>query len=421
MIEKTETKPVSNASAYQEIYERYVDDASFLWILRSIAVEQPHYNADEVAELEQRIEAHLSGLMTSMEQGWQACETALLLEEPGEVFTATVIAVRSHDPAKIQKAVEVGLSNPRATKGLVSAFGWLPAGLARPWIERFIASKDMNHKYLGVAAASVRREDPGAILAKILNREDCQQNIPLYTRALRLVGELRRQDLMPNLQAAQASDNPDIQFWSTWSAIMLGHKSVVSVLQSFVFNSGAHQVCAAQLAFRTLPVETARAWISTLAKNDAQARIVIKATGILGDPHAVNWLITKMADPKLARLAAEAFTQITGVDLIQNELVVEVPTDQMPLPNDDATDDDVSLDEDENLPWPDVAKVTGLWRNHGQHFMVGQRYFLGKPITADGLKQKLATGTQRQRHAAALELALSGETPLFNTRARISA
>ena len=53
--------------------------------------------------------------------------------------------------------------------------------------------------------------------------------------------------------------------------------------------------------------------------------------------------------------------------------------------------------------------------------MVGQRYFLGKPITADWLKQKLAIGTQRQRHAAALELALSGETPLFNTRARISA
>lgn len=421
MIEKTETKPVSNASAYQEIYERYVDDASFLWILRSIAVEQPHYNADEVAELELRIEAHLSGLMTSMGQGWQACEAALLLEESGEVFTATVNAVRSHDPAKIQKAVEVGLSNPRATKGLVSAFGWLPAGLARPWIERFIASKDMNHKYLGVAAASVRREDPGAILAKILNREDCQENIPLYTRALRLVGELRRQDLMPNLQAAQASDNPDIQFWSTWSAIMLGHKSVVNVLQSFVFNTGTHQVCAAQLAFRTLPVETARAWISTLAKNDAQARIVIKATGILGDPHAVNWLITKMADPKLARLAAEAFTQITGVDLIQNELMIEAPADQTQLPNDDATDDDVSLDEDENLPWPDVAKVTGLWRNHGQHFMVGQRYFLGKPITADWLKQKLATGTQRQRHASALELALSGETPLFNTRARISA
>lgn len=420
-MEKTETKPVSSASAYQEIYERYVDDASFLWILRSIAVEQPHYNADDVAELEQRIKAHLSGLMTSMAQGWQACEAALLLEEAGEVFTATVIAVRSHDPAKIQKAVEVGLLNPLATQGLVSAFGWLSAGLARPWIEKFMASKDLRHKYLAVAAASVRREDPGAILEKILNREDCQQNHPLYTRALRLVGELRRQDLMPNLQAAQTSENPDVQFWSAWSAIMLGHKSVVTVLQPFVFNTGAHQVCAAQLAFRILPVETARAWISSLAKNDTQARIVIKATGILGDPHAVNWLITKMADSKLARLAAEAFTQITGVDLIQNALFVETPADQMQLPNDDATDDDVGLDEDENLPWPDVAKVTGLWRNHGQQFMVGQRYFLGKPITADWLKQKLATGNQRQRHAAALELALSGETPLFNTRARISA
>ncbi|MDH5712302.1 MAG: hypothetical protein OEZ15_11675, partial [Gammaproteobacteria bacterium] len=197
------------------------------------------------------------------------------------------------------------------------------------------------------------------------------------------------------------------------------NKSLVSVLQPYVFNTGTHQANAAQLAFRTLPVETARAWISTLAKNETQARIVIQATGILGDPHAVNWLITKMTEPKLARLAGEAFTQITGVDFTQHELIAEEPIDQSQIPGDDAEDDDVGLDEDENLPWPDVAKVTGLWRNHGQHFMVGQRYFLGRPITADWLKQKLATGTQRQRHAAALELALSGETPLINTRARI--
>ncbi|MCK4706826.1 MAG: TIGR02270 family protein [Gammaproteobacteria bacterium] len=419
VIDKTETKPVSNASAYQEIFERYVDDASFLWILRSIAVEQPHYNAEDIAELEQRIEAHLSGLMTSVEQGWQACEAALLLEEPGEVFTATIFAVRSHDAAKIQKVVEAGLANAEATSGLVSAFGWLPTGLASPWVKRFISSKDIRHKYLGIAAASVRREDPGALLAKLLEREDCQQNIPLYTRMLRLVGELRRQDLMPSLQSAQTSDNPDVQFWSIWSAIMLGNKSVVGVLQSYVFNGGAHQANAAQLAFRTLPVETARAWISTLAKNNEQARIVIQATGVLGDPHAVNWLITKMADPKLARLAGESFTQITGVDFAQHALTAEEPSNQEQIPNDDTADDDIGLDEDENLPWPDVAKITGLWRNHGQHFMVGQRYFLGKPITADWLKQKLATGTQRQRHAAALELALSGETPLINTRARI--
>lgn len=420
-MEITETKPASGATAYREIYERYVDDASFLWILRSIAVDQPHYSAEEVAELEHRINAHLSGLMTSVELGWQACEAALMLEEPGEVFTATVIAVRNHDMVKIQQAVEAGLTNLRATTGLISAFGWLPGILAEPWIEKFIASKDKRHKYLGIAASSVRRQDPGASLATLLNRADCQQYNPLYARALRLVGELRRQDLMPDLQAAQTSDNPDVLFWSAWSTILLGHKSVVNKLQPFVFNTGPHQLRATQLAFRVLPVETAREWISTLAKNDTQARSVIQATGILGDPHAVNWLIAKMADAKLARLAGEAFTQITGVDFVQRSLIDTEPENQAQYPGDDTADDDVGLDEDENLPWPDVAKVTALWSNHGQHFLVGQRYFLGKPITADWLKQKLATGTQRQRHASALELALLGETPLINTRGRIPA
>ncbi|RKZ70016.1 MAG: hypothetical protein DRQ44_01880 [Gammaproteobacteria bacterium] len=420
-MDNTDIKPVTSAFAYREIYERYVDDASFLWILRSIAVGQPHHTTEEIVELEQRIDAHISGLMTSVELGWQACEKALTLEEPGEVFTATVIAVRNHDMVKIQKAVEVGLSNPRATEGLISAFGWLPTNLARPWIEKFIASKDMNHKYLGIAACSVRREDPGVSLATLLNREDCQQHSSLYARALRLIGELRRQDLMPNLQAAQTSDNTDVLFWSAWSAILLGDESVVNKLQSFVFNTGPHQFRATQIALRVLPVETAREWISILAKNDTQVRTVIQATGVLGDPHAVNWLIGKMAEPKLARLAGEAFTQITGVDFAQHSLIDAEPENQTQFPGENTADEDVGLDEDENLPWPDVAKITALWSNQGQHFLVGQRYFLGKPITADWLKQKLATGTQRQRHAAALELALLGETPLINTRARMPA
>jgi len=414
-------KRASGSYAYHEFYERYVDEASFLWLLRSIAVDQPHNTAGDVAELEERIQAHLDGLMTSMEPGWAACEAALALEQPGEVFTAAVTALRSYEMPKIQMAVEAGLSNDRALQGLVSALGWLPAARVQPWVEKFLAGKDMRHKYLGVAACSVRREDPAEVLTNILSREDCRAFAPLHARALRLVGELRRQDLMPAVQAARSSDDPAIQFWAIWSAILLGDKAVVTGLQPFVFNPSPHQSRALHLAFRVLSVEQAREWISVLSKDPDQARTVIKATGILGDPHAVNWLIGKMADPALARLAGEAFTNITGIDLAQHQLAAPPPADQLPIPNDEVEDGDVGLDEDENLPWPDTRKVAALWRNHGQHFLVGRRYFLGKSITPDWLHHKLATGTQRQRHAAALELALLGEMPLINTRARITA
>ena len=411
--------PNNKMNAYRDIYEQYVEQASFLWILRSIAVEQPHYSATDLLELEQRIEAQLDGLMTAVEDAWDICVQALELEEPGEAFTAAVIAFRSHDVSKIQKVIEVGLANDETVKGLISAMGWLPGKLVHPWIKKFLTSKDLNHKYLALAACSVRRENPGEYLNKILDRDDCKQQKKLYARALRLIGELHRLDLMQHLNEAVNAEQKDIRFWANWSAILLGDRAAVENLKAYVFTAGPHQANAINLAFRVLPVEQARNWISDLAADRRHNRAVIKATGTLGDPHAVNWLIAKMRVPEDARLAAEAFTLSTGIDMEVNKLTADTPPVVTIQPSDDANDDDVSLDEDENLPWPDPEKVSSIWIRQEQRFVSGQRCFLGWPITSGWLNDKLATGAQRQRHAAAMELVQLGETPLINTRARI--
>ncbi len=408
------------AFAYRDLYSRYADDASFLWVLRSIVVDQPHYYAADLAELEQRIQAQLDGLMTAPDIGWDACAEGLNQREPGEVFTAMVIAMRSRDTKKIQQSVQAGLSDALATPGLISALGWISVDLAAPWIDKFLTSKDKRHKYLGIAACSVCRIDPADRLTNILEREDCRAQLPLYARALRLVGELRRQDLIPALRLAHTSENPTIRFWALWSAILIGDHAAAAELYPYVAAPGKLQHHAIQLAFRVLPVEQAKNWITTLAKESTQERAIVEATGVLGDPYAVDWVLSKMTDPKLARLAGEAYSAITGADLEVHQLTREPPTDLTPIPNDDPEDDDVSMDADENLPWPDADKATALWQRHGHHFLVGQRYFIGRPLAADYLTHKLHHGNQRQRHAAALELALMGEMSLPNTYARIS-
>lgn len=413
---------MKSQNLYKDIYEQYVDDAAFLWILRSVAIENPHYKASDILELEQRIEAPLDGLMNSLQPGWDACEIALELQEPGEVFTAMVIAMRSHEAEKIKMAVEVGLANELATPGLISAMGWLPAEIANPWLERFLKGKEMEHKYLGVASCSIRRTDPGEILTNILQRDDCLQHEKLYARALRLVGELRRQDCMPAINAAMKTDSENVRFWALWSAILLGHRACIDDLQPFVFKAGPHQNRAIQLAFRVLSIEQARKWVSRLSEDEGQVRAVIKAIGVLGDPHAINWLIDKMQEPKLAKLAGESFTCITGVDLEKQHLQIDEADDYFTVSDDEMDDDDtdLNLDEDENLPYPDAGKVAAIWRDRGQNFIVGRRYFMGQPITSELLKNKLASGTQRQRHASALELALNEDgVPLPNTREKV--
>jgi len=408
-------------SSYISIYEQYVSEASFLWILRSISINEPHNIKSDITSLEERIDAQHDGLMTSIEIGWQVCDNALEIQEPGEVFTALVIAMRSHDPEKIKTAVHAGLNSPATLPGIISALGWLPSDVVSPWIERFLYGKDLQHKFLGLAACSVRRFDPGDVLLSILKREDCTQEIKLYSRALRLVGELRRQDCMPFLQDAYNNSNDDIKFWSNWSSILLGDIKNAENLKDFVFKIGPYQNKAIQIVFRVLPIDMAREWISELSKDVKQTRVVIKSIGILGDPNAVNWLIDKMNDPLYAKLSAESFVYITGVDLEENGLNIDTPENYPLIPNDDMYDDIMDLDEDENLPYPDVVKLSLIWKKYGQKFIVGKRYFMGELITPKLLKDNVNNGTQRQRHSAALELAINENgTPLINTRAKVS-
>lgn len=393
-------------NAYHNNLGFFAENAAFLWLLRSMAVNQSNYSPADLMVLEQRVDAQLDGLMVSPEESWEICAEAMALEQAGEIFAAAVVAFRSGDINKIQQAVVAGVANDQTLQGLTSALGWLPDEVVHPWMKRFLTSKDLNHKHVALAVCGARREDPREYLTAILQREDCLEHKKLYACALRLIGELKRFDLLPALRIAQKVEHPDIAFWSNWSAILLGDISCVDNLRETVMQEGPHQARALQICFRVLPVEVAREWINSMAKNPALIRPIIKATAILGDPYAVPWLIGQMQVPALARLAGEAFTSITGIYLEENNLALETLPAQEPLPSDDPEDAEVAMDRDEHLAYPDVDKISAVWQHHQQRFISGQRYFLGQIPSIEQLQAVFAQASQGYRAAAALELSL---------------
>lgn len=406
-------------SAFQDIYEQYFIEASFLWVMRALAVRQPNYYLTDLQELDRRIDSHLDGLLISLDKSWPVCEEGLEIMEPGEIFTAAVIAFRSRDLSKIQKVVEAGLAGNTTLPGLISAIGWLPPQLVHEWIKNFLHSKELDHKHIAIMACSIRRENPGEWLNRILQRDDCQQHQALHCRSLRLAGELRRQDLADLLNTRTGSEDTEVRFWALWSSVLLGNRTALSELRSFALQAGPFQAAAIQLLTSTLPILEAQRLVAQLAQQPEMSRQVITASGWLGDPYAVNWLIGRMQEPSMARIAGEAFSNITGIDLEQGGLTSSPPADAPQQPNDDIDDEDVAMDPDENLPWPDIEKVRAFWMNYGSQFLNGRRYFLGGPIDAERLKQLLPVINQRQRHQAALELALiDSTTPYLNVEAK---
>ena len=151
-------------------------------------------------------------------------------------------------------------------------------------------------------------------------------------------------------------------------------------------------------------------------------RQLVRALGLLGDPRFVPWLIERMADPELMRLAGEAFCWITGADLARMDLETLQAPPLPEHPSDDPNDDDVSLDEDESLPWPDAAKVQAWWAKQTAMqaaAAAGQRLFEGEAPSAAAAQRVLREGTQRRRaRAALLACVLQPGTKLFQIAAR---
>ena len=125
-----------------------------------------------------------------------------------------------------------------------------------------------------------------------------------------------------------------------------------------------------------------------------------------------------MANEKTARLAGEAFSLITGVDLCMLELEGKRPRTSNPDPTTIPTIPNVDMDPDEGLPWPDAEKFRKWWASQRRRFQKGTRYFMGAPVTREHCIDVLKNGYQRQRILAAHYLCLLDPgTPLFNTSA----
>jgi uncharacterized protein (TIGR02270 family) len=135
----------------------------------------------------------------------------------------------------------------------------------------------------------------------------------------------------------------------------------------------------------------------------------------------VPWLIAQMEVPDHARIAGESFTMITGVDLVDEQMTRDRPEGFQSGPTDDAEDENVAMDPDTDLPWPDPQRVRNWWDANGQRFLTGERYLAGQLVSAEHCQRLLRRGRQGLRRAAAFELALMDpQAPLFETRARAS-
>jgi uncharacterized protein (TIGR02270 family) len=268
------------------------------------------------------VEAHIDGLRIAGEAGWEICKEALGLEEPGEVFAAAVLALENRNPTRIEEVFVVAETVPETVRGLTSAFGWVSPPQLQGTVKDLLVSTSPFRRRIGIAACAVHRVDPKAALQAAIIDDDPL----LQARALRAIGELGRKDLLPVLrQQLRVKDNA-CRFWAAWSAVLLGDRgNGLELLKLAVASESAFRESALQLALWVMDGASAREWLKGLVQYPDRLRDVVIGTGITGDPMYIPWLIKQMKTPALARIAGEAFTLITGVNIAYEDLEGERP------------------------------------------------------------------------------------------------
>lgn len=399
----------------ETIVEQHAEEAAFLWLLRDAAVSAPHYDLKDLAELDERVEAHIDGLRIAGDPGWEICAAGLEQEEPGEVFAAGVLALESHNRSRLEQVYSVVQSVPETARGLISAFGWVEPNKLQGTVKALLTERSPLFRRVGIAACAVHRVDPKAALESAIVDAD----MALRCRALRAAGEVARVDLLSVIRRELRSKDERSRFWAAWSSVLLGHRGdALDLLKATGTSNSPYRDRALQVVLRVMDCAEAQEWLKGLAQHPDWMLHVIIGTSIIGDPNYVPWLIRQMEIPDLARPAGEAFTLITGVDIADEDLEGEWPKGFEAGPTENPEDEDVEMDPDEDLAWPEPKLIQTWWDANKKRFQPARRYLLGQLITEQHCREVLVSGLQRQRKAAALELALlRPETPLFETRA----
>ena len=396
------------------IIQQHAEEAAHLRHMRSNLVSAPHVKLRHLRRLDDRLAAHLDGLAVAGEYGSNVCEAALESPDIGEVFAAAVRAIVEKDERRVDKLFALVGAVPKAQPGLISAFGWVSAPYLEGTVTTLLASMEPLRRQMGIATCVMHRVDPGAALTQWLTHSEPG----LRARALRAAGELGRRDLLALCLSVLEDEDAGTRFWAACSAVLLGNREkAVKVLESFVLLPNVYRERARRLLLKALDLPSAQQLLQTVAQ-DPNKRLVIQGAGIAGDPYYIPWLIKQMEDLKLTRIAGESFSFITGLDLAYLDLERKPPEGIEFGPNDNPEDDNVAMDEDDSLPWPDPVKIQVWWDANKSRFTNGMRYFMGERVTREHCIHVLKEGYQRQRIAAVEYLCLlEPGTQLFPTSA----
>jgi uncharacterized protein (TIGR02270 family) len=352
-----------------DILEEHLEELPFLWGQRQSALRSPRYTLRELGELEERIEAHVQGLLVGGEQIVAMLQPGLTGEEPGPAFIAAYILSRLAEPDVRSQVWDAFLkAKGGQLAGIRQALCHLPVDPVLPKLRQIVSGATPVSAELRAAAAEVlgfhsRLDIKAQETDRLLNDEEptvretgwraISYGIPpaaeTYKAGLR--------DKSPAVRnAALLAAAWGRQPW------LLAHCRQAAVKPTA---DDLDTVCL--LGVLGKPAELPG--IVSLAKATELGPGRYRALGAFGHPGVVDELLSGMEnrDPLTAVAAAAAFTKITGVK-VDSDRRATVP------PADGHEPDDFEKEFLDEVRLPDPALARAQWQKVKAQFSKGTRW-----------------------------------------------
>lgn len=387
-----------------DVLEEHLDEAAFLWSQWESALLSPLFDLADTAEVEERLLAHLDGLVL----GGESAVTELLLpaletEEAPRISAAAWALLagggkkeREETLAVFQAGDAVQRAGVRRALELSGQEGLVVA------LRKFLQSEEAAVRLLAFEALAFRGQAPEETRMAWLYRDDAEQVIA----ALREPRPLPLSTVQSILPQLLVDPRPGVRETAILAGLVSGARSAWKTCRKVAEEGGAgRRQCLLLLALGGEAQDME--WLVGLLREPALRSDVLWALGFSGHAAAAEACLEWMDAGPLAALAGEAFSAITGLKLegMYRKELEEAAEALVPLEEEDLEANLVPGPE-ASLPVPLREAVASWWHKARKDFERGTRYLRGVRLGPAEFLAALRTEPMRRRHALALELAI---------------
>jgi hypothetical protein len=296
---------------HASIHGEHLEEAALLYERRRLWLEDPSLTLHDLAELEERQEAHLDGLVVGAPQTLGMCERAVAEGDAAELHVGVRIACRCGQSGFLDAlALRLrGCDEDERGELENAASAALSAELPCEWAPRLAAAlEDSICGPLVAEAVGHRRIPMGSLLLGAI----AERGIEVDRRYVRALGELRYEAALPELRGLLGRA-PTPTLWSevALACLKLHDREVAALVAS------SAQISAWSPIAQAIVFEAPSVWLCRELDIRPTPQL-LTALALRGDPTSLATCVDRLDDDELGDAAAAALLAITGAELFDD-------------------------------------------------------------------------------------------------------